>query len=155
MNITIDVYSIASEEEIKEAALNAIQSIILHQFSGAEENMNRLITNLAYSFVYEMVDKQYDGKLDEFLKAKIPEVINGLSPYTVFRQKDAWQRDDSVAYKALQEEMANSRPLIKARVEKIIDEYPFNELRHDEIGDVIHECIMDRLFASREENAHG
>jgi hypothetical protein len=146
MNINIDVYEIATQDEIKGAVLDALKSIVIQQFSGTEENLNRLITNLSYRFVWEMVNRQYDGKLDATLRTKISEVINSLSPYTVFSRKDAWQKEESVAYKALQEEMANSRPLIKSRVEQIISEYPFNELKDNEIGEVVYQCVMDRLF---------
>lgn len=152
MNITLDIYDIASEEEIKEAALDAVRSLVVSQFSGAEENLNRLITNLSYSYVTEMVNRQYNGKLEELLQEKIAKVINELSPYTVFSKKDAWQREDSVAYKALQEEMANARPIIKARIEQIIQEYPFHELGRDEIGGAVYQCVMDKLFASSSAN---
>ena len=154
MNITLDVYDIASKEEIKEAALDAVRSLVTRQFSGSEENLNRLLTNLSYSHVVEMVNRQYDGKLEALLKEKVTGVINELSAYTVFQKKNAWEHEDSVAYKALQEEMALSRPLIKARVEQIIQEYPFHELEQDEIGDVVYQCIMGRLFSKEQEATH-
>lgn len=149
MNINIDVYDIASQKEVKEAVLGAIKELVVRQFGGKEENLNRLLVNLSYSFVWEMVDRQFSGTLEEQLKAKIGDIVDGLSAFSVFRRKDAWDKQDSVAYIALQEEMANARPLIKARVEKIIGDYPFAELQNDEIGDVVYRCVMDRLFAPR------
>ena len=114
MEINIDIYDIVSEEEIKAAALEAVKSLVVRQFSGAESNLDRLVSNLSYQYVYDMVDQQYDDELDELLKSKIADIINQLSSYVVFRQKDAWDKEDSVAYKILREESANARPLIKA-----------------------------------------
>ena len=151
MEVNIDVYDVASEEEVKEAALDAVRSLVVRQFSGAEENLNRLITNLSYSYVFEMVNKQFDGNLNEILKNKIVDIINKLSTYTVFQKKDAWEKEDSVAYKALQKEMENARPLIKNRVEQIIQDYPFHELDQDEIGEVVYQCVMDKLFSKETE----
>lgn len=151
MEVSIDVYDVASEEEVKEAVLDVVRSLVVRQFSGAEENLNRLIANLSYSYVFEMVNQQFDGNLNELLKSKIVDIINNLSTYTVFQKKDAWEKEDSVAYKALQEEMTNARPLIKNRVEHIIQEYPFHELDQDEIGEVIYQCIMDKLFSKETE----
>jgi hypothetical protein len=149
MEVTINVFDIATEEEIKEVALDAIRQLVVQQFSGPEENLNRLLSNLCYKFVWEMIDRQFNGELETILSTKILEIINGLSAFSVFRQKDVWGNEDSVAYKALQEEVANARPLIKARVEQIIQEYPFHELQYDEIGEVVYQCVMDRLFAPR------
>ena len=111
MQINVDVYDIVSEEEIKTAVLEAIQSLVVRQFGGKESNLNRLVTNLSYQYVYDMVDRQYDGKLDELLKSKISDVINGLSEFTVFHKKDAWETEESAAYKILQAESARARPL--------------------------------------------
>jgi hypothetical protein len=49
MNVNVDIYDIASPEEVKEAALDAIKSLIIRQFSGSEDNLNRLIINLSIS----------------------------------------------------------------------------------------------------------
>ena len=147
MEIKIDVYDIASKDEVKEAALDAIRYAVAEQFKGPEENLNRLIGNLCYKFVWEMVDKQFDGKMEEILRKKIPDIINDLSAFSVFREKDLWGKEESVAYKILQEEMKNARPAIKEKIENIIQEYPFRELDHDYIGEVIYECIMEKLFS--------
>lgn len=152
MNINTDICDILSEDEIKSVAMEAIKGMVVKQFSGSEEKPHRLITNLCYDFVFEMVNRQFDGKLAELIKAKVPVIIDDLSSYHVFRRKDAWDKEDSTAYKILQEEMMSSHPLIRARVEQIIQEYPFEELRRDEIGDVVYQCIMDRLLPPREGN---
>lgn len=64
----------------------------------------------------------------------------------MFRRKDAWDRTESPAVKILDEECANSRPLIREMVEKHIREYPFYELDRDEIGSVIYDVIMEKIL---------
>jgi len=145
MNVNINVYDVASEEEVKQAALDVIRHEVFKTFN-KENDLDRLISNLSYEFVFNMVNEQFNGNLENLLKEKITEILNDLSSYTVFRRKDAWDRDESIATKILNEECANARPLIKQRVEQIIEQYPFNELKNDEIGEVVYECIMDRLF---------
>ena len=145
MNINLDINDIVSDEELKEAVLDGIRQSVVRTYSGNEENMKRLFSNLAYEFVFKMVDEQFDGKLEELLRAKIKEAIGELSCFSVFRKKDAWQTEESVAYKILQEESAKSRPLIVGRIEQIINEYRFDDIK-DNIGDVVHDCIMEKLF---------
>ena len=42
-------------------------------------------------------------------------------------------------------EIVKSRPLIRGRIEQIINEYPFNELSGTEISCTIAESIMDKI----------
>jgi hypothetical protein len=53
--------------------------------------------------------------------------------------------------KILDEECANSRPLIREMVEKHIRQYPFHELEQSEIGDVIYSVIMDKILKPKED----
>ena len=94
-----------------------------------------------------MIDKQIGGNLEQRIKDKVIDVINSLSEFSVFRRKDNWTKEDSIAYRILQEEMKNSRPLIKSRIQQIIDEYPFEKINREMVGDAIYQCIMDKLFS--------
>ena len=78
MNINIDIMDFVSEEEVREAVLDGIRHSVIKTYSGDEENMNRLVSNLSYEFVYQMVDEQFDNKLTETLKAKFDEVRDGI-----------------------------------------------------------------------------
>lgn len=146
MDVTIDVYDFADQDEIKEVVLDEVRNIIRNNYGKQESGLDRLLTNLSYQYVFDMVNEQIDEDLSQFLKCKIVSIIEDLSSYSVFKKADAWDRESSKAYKILQEEIGNSRPLIKARVHQIIAEYPFSELEHDEIGEVIRQCVMDKLF---------
>lgn len=148
MDIKIEEY--LNEEEIKEICKDALYQKIREDMRGL--NVNDIIANISYGEVAAMVDT-YVGE-DDFCKKMIPQkvrdVIDGLSSFTVFRKADAWERENSVAYDILDEECRNARPLIRQRVEQIIDEYEFPQLERDEIMYTIADVLTDRLLPEKE-----
>ena len=150
MDIKIEDY--LSEEEIKEICKDALYQKIREYMS--KLNVNDIIANVSYAEVAAMVDT-YVGE-DDFCKKEIPKkvhrVIDELSTYTVFRKADAWERKNSIAYDIMEEECRASRPLIKARVEQIINEYNFPQLERDEIMYTIADVLTDRLLPKKEED---
>lgn len=149
MEIKVEDY--LSEEEIKEICKDALYQKISEDMR--ELNVNDIIAGISYAEVAAMVDT-YVGE-DDFCKKEIPEkvhrVIDDLSTYTVFRRADVLERKNSIAYDIMQEECRASRPLIKARVEQIINEYKFPQLERDEIMYTIAHVLTDRLLPEKEE----
>jgi predicted transcriptional regulator YdeE len=149
MEIKIEDY--LSEEEIKEICKDVLYQKISEDMR--ELNVNDIIAGISYAEVAAMVDT-YVGE-DDFCKKEIPEkvhrVIDDLSTYTVFRRADVLERKNSIAYDIMQEECRASRPLIKARVEQIINEYKFPQLERDEIMYTIAHVLTDRLLPEKEE----
>lgn len=149
MDIKIEDY--LDREEIKEVCKDALYQKIREDMRGL--NVNDIIANISYSEVAAMVDT-YVGE-DDFCKKTIPQkvrdVIEGLSSFTVFRKADVWERPNSVAYDILEEECRNARPLIRQRVEQIVNEYKFPQLERDEIMYTIADVLTDRLLPEKEE----
>lgn len=149
MDIKIEDY--LDREEIKEVCKDALYQKIREDMRGL--NVNDIIANISHSEVAAMVDT-YVGE-DDFCKKTIPQkvrdVIEGLSSFTVFRKADAWERKNSVAYDILEEECRNARPLIRQRVEQIVNEYKFPQLERDEIMYTIADVLTDRLLPEKEE----
>ena len=147
MDIKIEDY--LSEEEIKETCKDALYQKIREDMS--KLNVNDIIANVSCAEVAAMVDT-YVGE-DDFCKKEIPKkvhrVIDELSTYTVFRKADAWERKNSIAYDIMEEECRASRPLIKARVEQIINEYKFPQLERDEIMYTIADVLTARLLPEK------
>ena len=150
MDIKIEDY--LSKEEIKEICKDAMYQKIREDMHNL--NVNDIIANISNAEVEAMVDT-YVGE-DDFCKREIPKkvhrVIDELSTYTVFREADAWERKNSIAYDIMQEECRASRPLIKARVEQIINEYNFPQLERDEIMYTIADVLTDRLLHKKKED---
>ena len=148
MDVKIEDY--LDEQEIKEICKDALYQKIREDMR--ELNVNDIIANISYAEVAAMVDT-YVGE-DDFCKKEIPKkvhrIIDELSTYTVFRKADAWERKNSIAYDIMQEECRASRPLIKARVEQIINEYNFPQLERDEIMYTIPDVLTDRLLPEKE-----
>ena len=144
MDIKIEDY--LSEEEIKEICENVLYQKIREDMRNL--NVNDIIANISNAEVEAMVNT-YVGE-DDFCKKEIPKkvhrIIDELSTYTVFRKADAWERKNSIAYDIMEEECRASRPLIKARVEQIINEYSFPQLERDEIMYTIADVLTDRLL---------
>ena len=147
----IKIEDCLSKEEIKEICKDALYQKIREDMRNL--NVNDIVANISYAEVAAMVDT-YVGE-DDFCKREIPhkvrDVIAEMSTFTVFQKADAWGRKNSIAYDIMQEECRASRPLIKARVEQIINEYKFPQLERDEIMYTIADVLTDRLLPEKEE----
>ena len=144
--MNIDIKDYLTSEEITEICKDAIYQKIREDMRGL--NVYDIIANISHSDVAAMVDA-YVGK-DNFCKTEIPKkvrnAIESISEFTVFRKADAWERHSSIAQDILDEECRASRPLIKKRVEQIINEYNFPQLERDEIMYTIADVLTDRLL---------
>ena len=148
--MNIDVKDYLTPEEIKDICQDALYQKIREDMRGL--NIYDIIANISQSDVAAMVDA-YVGE-DNFCKTEIPKkvrnVIENISSYTVFRKPDAWERQSSIANDILNEECRAARPLIKKRVEQIINEYDFPQLERDEIMYTIADVLTDRLLPDKE-----
>lgn len=146
----IDIKDYLTPEEIKDVCKDALYQKIREDMRGL--NINDIIANISNADVEAMVDA-YVGE-DDFCKTEIPKkvrnVIENISTFTVFRKADVWERKSSIANDILEEECRAARPLIKKRVEQIINEYNFPQLERDEIMYTIADVLTDRLLPEKE-----
>ena len=146
----IEIKDYLSPEEIKEICKDALYQKIREDMS--KLNVNDILANISHADVEAMVD-EYVG-VDDFCKKaiaqKTQQIIESLSSYSVFRKAYAWERKNSVAYDIMEEECRAARPLIKKRVEQIINEYNFPQLERDEIMYTIADVLTDRLLPEKE-----
>ena len=144
MDIKIEDY--LSADEIKEVCENALYQKIREDMRTL--NVNDILANISYAEVAAMVDAHI-GENDyckNEIARRVPEIINGLSAWTVFRKADAWERGNSVAYDILEEECRAARPLIKQRIEQIVKEYDFPELQRDDIMYTLADTLTSLFF---------
>ena len=153
MDIKIEDY--LDEQEIKEICKDALYQKIREDMRGL--NVYDIIANISHSDVAAMVDA-YVGE-DDFCKTEIPKkvrnVIENISIFTVFRKADVWERQSSIANDILEEECRAARPLIKKRVEQIINEYDFPQLERGEIMYTIADVLTDRLLPEKDGDGNG
>ena len=154
MDITINAFDYISPEKISEIVEDEIRMAIRSQIK-KEADIERVLTNFTAEYIFKIMESEWAAHSVDFEKS-LREAINKAIEtdhvkYYVFRRKDAWDRTESPAVKILDEECANSRPLIREMVEKHIREYPFYELDSDEIGSVIYDVIMTKILKPNEE----
>lgn len=111
MEINVEDY--LDRDEIKDIIKNQISYIV-------GKDAERLLTNSAYYVVFKAIDEALDNSAKEFIKAKAIAIINELSEYSVFKKKDAWGKEDSIAYQTLQEAMNENKDLIRQKVREAI-----------------------------------
>ena len=152
MYITIDAFDYISQEKISEIVEDEIKQAIRSQIKD-EVDMERVLANFTAEYVFKLIADEWAAHNVDFektLREKVDSAIRDDSvKWQVFRRQDAWDRTESPAVKILDEECANSRPLIREMVEKHIREYPFHELDMDEIGSVIYDVIMSKILKPR------
>lgn len=149
MDITINAFDYITPEKMSEIVEDEIRYAIRSQIK-KEADIERVLTNFTAEYIFKLMESEWAANAVDFEKA-LREAINkaiesDYVKYYVFRRKDAWDRTESPAVKILDEECANSRPLIREMVEKHIREYPFHELDRDEIGNVIYDVIMEKIL---------
>ena len=142
--ICINLDEIAQKEVLEAAFLEEFRRAVRRLLSD-EKGFTRILTNAVYMAMYRFIDKCSRGTGKELIKERVYAAIKETPYYYIFRDAESF-RGRNEAYSELMDVVKESRAFIKERVETIISEYPFNELKHDEIGDVIYDCIMDRLF---------
>ena len=147
----IEIKDYLNHEEIKEICKDALYQEIREDMS--KLNVNDIIANISYAEVAAMGDTHLgeDNYCKKTIAQKTQQIIESLSSYSVFRKADAWERKNSIAYDIMEEECRAARPLIKKRVEQIINEYNFPQLERDEIMYTIADVLTDRLLPEKEE----
>ena len=146
----IEIKDYLNQEEIKEICKDALYQKIREDMR--KLNVNDIIANISYAEVAAMVDTHLgeDNYCKKTIAQKTQQIIENLSSYSVFRKADAWERKNSIAYDIMEEECRAARPLIKKRVEQIINEYNFPQLERDEIMYTIADVLTDRLLPEKE-----
>lgn len=88
----------------------------------------RLVGNIAFDCVLKMVNEAFDGDVKKAISENTIKAINQLSPFTVFAKADAWDRENSKGRDALNEAILNAKPLIKEKIESLINGLDEGEL---------------------------
>lgn len=140
-NVTIDIDDYLSEAEKAEIAREAFRQACT---SKSAQDFERILENSAYELVQREVDAAFDGKMAQTVKSKAIEVIKSLGVFTVFKPRNAWDRDESKGWTHLQAALDEHKGLISDRVADIIREMPEERIR-DLLTDHLLDAIVDRL----------
>lgn len=109
---TIAFEDYISEDRKQEIAETAFREICEEKFRSDAE---RIFSNAAYAAVWRVVDEVFDGKAAEAVAEKIPDVISGLTEFSVFRS-GTFGRDKSAGQQALDAAVTANKEAINEAV---------------------------------------
>lgn len=148
-DITLNITDCLSSEELKEICEDEFRRYLREKLR--ERDVTSWLSTLSYKTVWRIVDEYFKtldvrSDLEILLCQKIIAIINELSAFSVFRRKeDGYASYDSAGQILLDKIVEENEPLIRKRVEEIIADYPFREVKED-INDTIYDVIKKRFL---------
>lgn len=146
MEVSIKIEDYLSEEEIKDIAKEQIACSIREKFK-KESDIERIITNLSYEFLFKAVSESIGEDSLEKIKNTVVSLLEDDSHirYLIWRRKDAWENEQSPAVDIMYQAIKDNHELIENRVYELISNYDFNEAK-EEIYNVVCNAIEKQLF---------
>lgn len=140
MEININDY--LTEDDKKRIAEEEYRSVMRSLVNVDKE---RILSNCAYNVVQKLVDEQFNEDLNKILTDKVVNIISELSAYSVFKAKNAWDKDESKGYKFLQDAVDNNKPLIEDKVVEIISQLDASQF-HYKLEELMYQVVENRLL---------
>lgn len=146
MEVAIKIEDYLSEEEIKDIAKKQIAYAISEKFR-KESDIERIITNLSYEFLFKAVSESIGEDAVEKIKGKVAELLEDDShiKYCLWRKKDVWEAEQSPAVDIMYQVIKDNHELIENRVYELISNYELKEAK-EAIYDVVCNTIEKQLF---------
>ena len=147
MNITIDIRDYLSHDEIKNECRYAIRSCVRETFCRNESDINRLISNLGYEFVFKAVSEAIGEDAEKVIVAKVAELVrrDDTIRYQMWRKQDVWEKNESPAIKILYDAIKDNEPLMRERVQQLITDFEFPDVR-DAMYNIACDIVSEKLF---------
>lgn len=151
VNISINIDDYLSFSEIKDICIEAIRDAVYENYRQKESDIDRLISNLGYEFIFEAVSKAIGKDAEEMIARKVSELAqkDDVVKYEMWRRNDMFGREDSPAIKIMNEAIEDNKFYIRALVSKVIDNFEFTDVK-DAIYDMACEVISEKLFGKNE-----
>ena len=147
MEITFDVFDYLSIDEIKEECKKAIRHSVHDTFAKEEAEIQRLITNLGYEFVFKAVSVAIGKDAEKAIAEVVKQLCTDKShiQYLMWRRKDAWERTESPAIGIMEEAIKDNKQLIRDCVQQQIRECEIPDVR-DALYGMACEILHEKLF---------
>lgn len=132
----INIKDYLSEEEIKEICIDYVRGLL--NKNRLEEE--RILYNIAYNAAYKIIDDCINEDDLSIIKNKVVSILSKINNYEVFRKKDAWGAEDSIAYIELQKAINENKYLIYENVKKAITEKDYEKefgAWEDYLGEIV------------------
>lgn len=147
MEVTFNVFEYLTPDEIKEECKKAIRHSVHDTFAKNEQEVNRLISNLGYEFVFKAVSVAIGKDAEKAIADVVRQLASDKShiQYIMWRRKDAWERTESPAIGIMEEAIKDNKFYIRDCVQKAIGEFEFPEIR-EAMYAMAQEIIYEKLF---------
>lgn len=92
-----------------------------------ESNITRIISNISHEIVFQDVQK-FIPNYEEQIKINVQNTLreNNLN-YYIFKRKDAWDKDESLAIKYLNETVNANKELLQSKIKDCIENYNYEK----------------------------
>lgn len=144
MDINLQEY--LSDAEMKVIVREAFEAKVKAELAN-EDSFKRILTNACYDMVWQKIDETSEVTIEEFLPAKVEEIISDLSEFNLFRKPDAWSRETNTGYQILEREMIKNQDLIGKKVVECVNQAPKKWLRG--ISEQAFQNIVERALGAK------
>lgn len=146
MEIKIEDY--LNESEIKRIVEEELRDRIKEMFR-TERDTTRILTNLGYYNTFKIIEEEVPN-FKQIIKENTKNQCSNIDRYHVFRSKDDFEKEDSLAQKYLLEAVEENKNMIKDRVKEILREMDKQQIA-DEICSIIEDSVYN-LFKKQKDN---
>ena len=162
MNVEIDINEYLSEEDKREIAIEVFRQQVKNQLFKStdgtvqsDSEVQRVIGNITHEIVFQEVQK-YIPDAKEQIQKNVQKAIGKDVTYQVFKKKDAWDRDESLAVAYIREEVKANEEVFKERIREAIANYDLEPSLNEELSNKFEELAgsmysLSELFLNKKE----
>lgn len=148
--ITINVDDYLKPDDIKVCCMEAIKDVLHRKFYNNEEQINRMIVNLSYEFVFKCVSDAIGKDAEKLIVDKVHQLLmddDSHIRYEMWRKKDIWTKENSPAVDIMHKAIKDNEGLIRKKVCEAIDEFKFDDVKtsiYEGLDSILYEKIFGR-----------
>ena len=162
MNVEIDINEYLSEEDKKEIAIDVFRQQVKTQLFKSSDGtvqsdseIQRVIGNITHEIVFQEVQK-YIPDAKEQIEKGVKRAIGKDMSYQVFKKKDAWDKDESLAISYMREEVKANEESFKARIREVMANYDLEPSLNEELSNKFDELAgsmysLSELFLNKKD----
>jgi len=151
--VTINIDDYLSEEEKKEIAIdvfrNQVKTQLFKSIDGtiqSDSEVQRVIGNISYEIVFNEVQK-YIPNAKKMVEDKVSKILKEKDlSYYIFRKKDAWDKEESLAITYLNQEVKSNEEMFKSRIKKEMEEYDLGDDLNKELSNKF-DKLADTMYS--------
>lgn len=158
ITVEIDIDDYLSEESKKQLAEDVFKEELRKGFLEKNpanskqntENYERVLINSVYYFLREEIDTLLNIDHKKIILDKVDTILKDKDlAYQIFKKKDFWEKEDSLAIQYIEEGVKENKEYLKSKIKPTIDKYLAEKIDNDYLDDVvidsIREIIIDKL----------